>query len=149
MGIFGKKKSAQPITLAKMDPPEAKVANGRASLPAKARSRATPAPAKTRDKDLAEWMGYLFGDQVRVERISDIPEEAIVHFMVMKLQGRICTLTGGPNDPDLMNELMQDFMELMISRNREGRREMQNTISSRIQAEQDDEPEAWLRGKLN
>ena len=148
MAFFSRKKPAA-LTLAKKDPPST---NGHPTAPIPT-SRRKAAPnttlAKPKDKELAEWTGYLFGNQVPLERISDIPQEAIVHFMVMKLQGRICTLTGGLNDPDLMDELMHDFMELMISCDREGRREMREIISSRVRAEEDDDPEAFLRGKLN
>ena len=150
---FGRKAPVQPIKRASEDPPTPLV-NGHSSayIPPKSRAalhKVASIGTGAKDKDLAEWMGYLFGDEVALERNSDIPEEAIVPFAVMKLQGRILRLTGGPSDPDLLDWLMFDIMELRISMNREGRREMWRIIGSRIQSQSDDNPEANLFGKLN
>ena len=136
--------------LASRKPPQHPLRNGHAPL-AKVPKRKAPATDFTtgkKDKDLAEWMGYLFGNQVPIERITDMPDNAIVPFMVMKMQVRLSTLTGAPDDPDLLAELMKDFMELEISRNRQGRREMRETISAGIKAHEEDDPEGNLFGRL-
>lgn len=162
-GLQRKKKSTQytvptapqqsGIKLASREPPQPPASrNGHKPLVKQARRRA-PAPDDftegKKDKELAEVMGYLFGNQITLERITDIPDDMMVPLLVVKLQVRISQLTGDPNsDPDLMQEFIRDYMEMEISRNRQGRREAREIITSGIKARQEEDPEANLFGRL-
>lgn len=135
-----------------MDPPKA-YSNGhnghsRVATPARRPPRSGGSNgAGKQDKELAEWIDYAFGNGISIRRNTDMPDEAILPFMVMRMQSRLCNLTGGPNDPDLLDMMMEDFHEYMISRNRQGRKEMLEIIASGI-TKRMDEVEGELFGKL-
>ena len=151
-----KPKPSQPIKRASMDPPVPKAQPAFAPLPVSAKKKPKPrtpnkAPGKTSapGKDLAELLNPMFGDDIKLVRLSDIPEEATPHLLVMKMQGRLCLLTGGPDDPNLLLLMIEDYLEIRLSLNRGSRHEMQEILSAGIRAQQQDEPEAFLGGKLH
>ena len=102
---------------------------------------------RKQDTNLAEWISYQFGNEVPLERITRISEEDILHFLAMKLQTRLCSLNG-IDDPDLQESMLQDYMEMMISEDGEGRREMNEIIAAGITMEKQSDPDAKLFGKL-
>lgn len=147
-----KPKPSQPIKRASMDPPVPKVRPVSRPIEKKSKAR-TPVkstPIKgVQGKDLAELLSPMFGDDIRLERLSDIPEETIPHLLVMKMQGRLPNLTGGLDDPNLLLAMIKDYLEMRLSLNRGSRHEMQEVLSSGIRAQQSDDVEGTLSGRLH
>lgn len=99
------------------------------------------------DNELAEVLDYPFGQGIPIERISEISEEDILPFAIIKMQSYLPNLKGEESDPDLAVLFVHDLMEMTISLDREGRRELKDMIQGLVRKRQE-ESEADLYGKL-
>ncbi len=93
---------------------------------------------------------YLYGkgDRVTTPKVSRIPGHMILPIAIMRMQSRLCRLTGGPEDPDLQEEFEKDFEELMIGLDGKGRDEGVTIASAEAIEEDDDMPSAKLFGSV-
>jgi hypothetical protein len=94
------------------------------------------------------WSLLYGGKKIRLPMISELPSHSVIAFAIMRMQGRLCDLQGTDDDPDLAELFEQDFEELMIGRDREGRREGVRMAQAMRAAEVEDEG-TDLFGQLN
>lgn len=68
---------------------------------------------------------YLYGAgrSVALPKVARIAKSWVLPICIMRLQSRLCDLTGGPDDPDLMALFERDLEELSIGVEGQGREE--------------------------
>ncbi len=91
---------------------------------------------------------YLYGEagKIAAAKVSRIPGHMILTICLMRLQTRLCTLTGGVGDPDLQACFESDFEELMVGLDGQGRTEAVTIASAEGMEEDEDVPSAKLFG---
>jgi hypothetical protein len=117
---------------------------------AKVEARALDEMPDVEEESLPGVWEYLYGNAQKVDtaKVSRIPGHMILPICIMRMQSRLCQLTGGPDDPDLQTEFERDFEELMIGLNGQGRTEGVTIASAEMEDEDDDMPSAKLFGNI-
>ncbi len=91
---------------------------------------------------------YMYGEagQIAPAKVSRIPGHMVLTICLMRLQTRLCQLTGGPDDPDLQACFEADFEELMVGLDGQGRTEAVTIASAEGMEDDEDVPSAKLFG---
>ena len=91
---------------------------------------------------------YMYGDagQIAPAKVSRIPGHMVLPICIMRMQTRLCKLTGGPDDPDLQACFEKDFEELMVGLEGQGRTEAVTIASAEGMEDDEDVPSAKLFG---